>query len=154
MRVIAWFMPKVRLVKGASSRSIWLSGHHINHKACVGQLHNHLTREHPKTLQELYENFEKFSNLEVLHFWKLEQQRKTLKESEASKPTRYNKGRPSTKNYDSTLKQVNSIDSDGCRPSENWEKFFCPPQRDHRQWSFDTRKDVHNHYIACIMRMI
>jgi hypothetical protein len=45
-----------------------------------------MTRERPKTLQELYENFfKKISKSEVLHFQKLEQQRKTLKVSEASK---------------------------------------------------------------------
>jgi hypothetical protein len=92
----------------------------------MGQLHNHLTREGPKTLQELYENFEKNSKSEVLHFRKVEQQRKAPKESEASKPARYNKGRPSTNNYDSISKHVNSIDSDGYGPPENWEKFFGP----------------------------
>jgi UDP-2,3-diacylglucosamine pyrophosphatase LpxH len=59
---------------------------------CVGYLHNHLTRECPRTLQELYDNFQKFSKSEVLHFQKLEQQRKVMKENEASRPTRYNKG--------------------------------------------------------------
>jgi hypothetical protein len=35
----------------------------------------------------LYENIEKFSKSEVLHFRKLEQQHKAPKESEASRPT-------------------------------------------------------------------
>jgi hypothetical protein len=35
-------------------------------------LHNHLIRERPKTVIELYENFAKFSKSEVLHFRKLE----------------------------------------------------------------------------------
>jgi hypothetical protein len=52
------------------------------------QLHSHLTKEHPRTLQELYENVEKINKSEVLHFRKLEQQRKALKESETSRPTR------------------------------------------------------------------
>jgi hypothetical protein len=39
----------------------------------VGQLHNHLTRERPRMFEELYDNFQKFSKLEVLHFRKLEQ---------------------------------------------------------------------------------
>jgi hypothetical protein len=39
----------------------------------VGQLHNHLTRERSRTFEELYDNFQKFSKLEVLHFQKLEQ---------------------------------------------------------------------------------
>jgi hypothetical protein len=39
----------------------------------VGQLHSHLAREHPKMLEELYENFHKFSKTKVLHICKLEQ---------------------------------------------------------------------------------
>jgi hypothetical protein len=42
----------------------------------VGQLHSHLVREHPRTLEELYEEFQKFSRAEVLHFRKLDQQKK------------------------------------------------------------------------------
>jgi hypothetical protein len=37
----------------------------------VGQLHNHLVRERLRTLEELYEEFQKFSGAEVLHFRKL-----------------------------------------------------------------------------------
>jgi hypothetical protein len=43
---------------------------------CASQLHNHLVRERPRTLEELYDNFQKFSRSEVLHFRKLGQQRK------------------------------------------------------------------------------
>jgi hypothetical protein len=39
----------------------------------VGQLHNYLVREYLRMLEELYDNFHKFSKLEVLHFHKLEQ---------------------------------------------------------------------------------
>jgi hypothetical protein len=56
----------------------------------VGPLHNHLVREKPKTVAELYENFAKYCKSEVLHFRKLEQQRKAPKHDEASKPSRYN----------------------------------------------------------------
>jgi hypothetical protein len=42
---------------------------------CAGQLHSYLVWEHPRTLEELYDNFHKFSKLEVLHFRKLELQR-------------------------------------------------------------------------------
>jgi hypothetical protein len=42
----------------------------------VVQLHSHLMRECPRTLKELFDNFRKFSRLEVLHFRKLGQQRK------------------------------------------------------------------------------
>jgi hypothetical protein len=35
-------------------------------RAC--QLHSHLVRERLKTLEELYDNFQKFSRSEVLHF--------------------------------------------------------------------------------------
>jgi hypothetical protein len=40
--------------------------------------------EWPKTVANLYENFAKFSKSEVLHFWKLEQQRKAPKHDKAS----------------------------------------------------------------------
>jgi hypothetical protein len=39
----------------------------------ISQLHNYLVTEHPQTLEELYENFRKFSRLDVLHFHKLDQ---------------------------------------------------------------------------------
>jgi hypothetical protein len=38
----------------------------------AGPLHSHLVRERPKILSELYEQFAKFSKLEVQHFHKLE----------------------------------------------------------------------------------
>jgi hypothetical protein len=47
----------------------------------AGQLHNHLVREHPRTLEELYDEFHKFSRAEVLHFHKLGQQRKSTNEN-------------------------------------------------------------------------
>jgi hypothetical protein len=37
----------------------------------ASQLHSHLVRERPRTLEELYEEFCKFSIAEVLHFRKL-----------------------------------------------------------------------------------
>jgi hypothetical protein len=64
----------------------------------------------------------------VLHFQKLEQQRKIPKEKEASRRTKYNRGSHNTSNFDNTTKHVNNIDSDGCEPLKNWEKFFGPPQ--------------------------
>jgi hypothetical protein len=51
----------------------------------TGQLHSHLVREHPRTLEELYEEFHKFSKAEVLHFCKLGQQRKSTNEDESSR---------------------------------------------------------------------
>jgi hypothetical protein len=41
-------------------------------RAC--QLHSHLVRKRPRTLEELYDNFQKISRSEVLHFHKLGQQ--------------------------------------------------------------------------------
>jgi hypothetical protein len=38
----------------------------------AGQLHNYFVRERLKTLEELYDNFRKFSRSEVLHFLKLD----------------------------------------------------------------------------------
>jgi hypothetical protein len=56
----------------------------------AGPLHSHMVRERPKIVAELYEEFIKFSKLEVLHFRKLDQQRKAPKHDEAPRLTRYN----------------------------------------------------------------
>jgi hypothetical protein len=85
----------------------------------VGQLHSHLVRERSRTLEELYDNFQKFKRMEVLHFRKLGQQRKTINENEGSSPTKYSKSRENTSNFNTTHKQVHSVDSDGCGPLEN-----------------------------------
>jgi hypothetical protein len=37
----------------------------------TGQLHSHLVRERSRTLEELYDEFRKFSRVDVLHFHKL-----------------------------------------------------------------------------------
>jgi hypothetical protein len=39
---------------------------------CAGQLHSYLVQECPRTLEELYDNFRKFSRSKVLHFLKLD----------------------------------------------------------------------------------
>jgi hypothetical protein len=39
----------------------------------AGQLYSYLAWEHPRTLEELYDNFRKLSKSEVLHFHKFEQ---------------------------------------------------------------------------------
>jgi hypothetical protein len=56
----------------------------------------------------------------------------------------YNRGRQSTISFDNTTKQVNSTNSDGCGHPENWEKNFGPPQPEHMQQAFDTKKDYYN----------
>jgi hypothetical protein len=83
----------------------------------VGPLHSHLVRERPKTVSELYEQYTKFSKSEILHFCKLEQQRKV---SKLDKGTRlcYND------NQRSYPRPMHNIDSDGCGPPENQEKNF------------------------------
>jgi hypothetical protein len=78
----------------------------------TGPLHNHLFRERPKIVPELYEQFAKFSKSEIQHFCKLEQHRKVSKPDEAPRP-RYNK------NQRSYPKPVHNIDSGGCEPPEN-----------------------------------
>jgi hypothetical protein len=78
----------------------------------VGPLHNHLVREWPKTVPELYDQFVKFSKSEIQHFHKLEQQRKVAKPNEASR-ARYG---DSHRNYP---KSVHNIGSDGGGASEN-----------------------------------
>jgi hypothetical protein len=94
---------------------------------CTGQLHSHLVREHPKMLEELYEEFRKFSRVEVLHFHKLGQQRKATNDNESSRPFKYSKGKEGAPTFDATHKQVHSIDSEKCGSLENWEKNFRPP---------------------------
>jgi hypothetical protein len=58
----------------------------------------------------------------VIQFRKLGQQRKTINENECSRPTKYIKNKENISNFDTTHKQVHSIDSDGCGPPKNWEK--------------------------------
>jgi hypothetical protein len=57
---------------------------------CAEPLHNHLVRERPKTVPELYKEFAKFSKSEVLHVRKLEQQQKGPKHGEAFGPPHHN----------------------------------------------------------------
>jgi hypothetical protein len=104
----------------------------------VGLLHSHLVRERPKIVAELYEEFAKFNKSEVLHFCKLEQQRKTTKHDEAPRPPRYKK------NQHSYPKKINSIDSDGCGPPKNWKKNFGSALQERSQRTFDYRQ---NQYI-------
>jgi hypothetical protein len=92
------------------------------------QLHSHLVREYPRTLEELYEEFRKFSRAEVLLFHKLGQQRKSANENENSRLFKYSKSKEGTSSFDTSHRQVHSIDSDGCGPPENWEKNFRPQQ--------------------------
>jgi hypothetical protein len=109
----------------------------------ASQLHSHLVRERLRTLEKLYDNFRKFSKSEVLHFHKLGQQRKTVNENQGSRPTKYNKSRENTSNFDTTHKQVHSIDSDGCGPQENWEKNFRPPRLESESRTYTPRRDCH-----------
>jgi hypothetical protein len=84
---------------------------------CAGPLYSHLVRERPKIVLELYKQFAKFSKYEIQHFRKIEQQRKTSRPNEVQKShqnkIQYNYPKP-----------VHSIDSDGRRPPENWEKNY------------------------------
>jgi hypothetical protein len=93
-------------------------------------LHSHLVRERPKTMADLYEEFAKFAKLEVLHFCKLEQQRKGPKHDEAS-------GSPHHSNHRTYAKQVHNIGFDDCGPLENWEKNFGPPPQERSQGTFE-----------------
>jgi hypothetical protein len=80
-------------------------------------------------MEELYEEFQKFSRAEVLHFRKLGQQRKVANDNKSSRPFKYSKGKEGAPTFDATHKQVHRIKSDGCRPPENWEKNFRPCAR-------------------------
>jgi hypothetical protein len=100
-------------------------------------------REHPRTLKKLYDNFQKFSRSELLHFHKLSQQRKTVNENEGSRPAKYSKSRENTSNFDTTNKQVHSIDSDGCGPPKKWEKKFRPLWLESKSRTYTPRRDYH-----------
>jgi hypothetical protein len=97
---------------------------------CVRQLHSHLVREYPKIVEALYEEFRKFNRSEVSHYSKLDQQRKVTNENESAKSFKYSKGKEGATSFDAVCKQVHSIDLDGCRPQENWEKNLRPPQQE------------------------
>jgi hypothetical protein len=98
----------------------------------AGPLHSHLIKERPKIVPELYEQFTKFNKSETQHFLKLEQQRKVSKPDKAPKP-RYNE------NQWSYPKPIHNIDSDDCRPSENWKKNFGTPPQERHPRTFDQR---------------
>jgi hypothetical protein len=99
---------------------------------CAGPLHSHLVRERPKTVLELYEQFAKFSKSEIQHFHKLDQQRKISKPDKAPRPHFNN-------NQCSYPRPVHNIDSDRCRPPENWEKIFGTPSQEWHRRTSDHR---------------
>jgi hypothetical protein len=86
---------------------------------------------------ELYEQFTKFSKLDVQHFHKLEQRRKVAKPYEAPGP-HY---RDNQHNYP---KHVHNIDSDGCRSPENWDKNFEGPSQERNPRTFNQRSPQYN----------
>jgi hypothetical protein len=97
----------------------------------AGPLHNHLVRERPKIVPELYEQSE------VQHFCKLEQQRKVAKLDKAPRSCYNNNQR----NYP---KHMYSIDSDVGGPPENWDKNFIGPPQERNTRTFDQRSFQHN----------
>jgi hypothetical protein len=101
-------------------------------------------REHSRTLEELYDNFREISGSEVIHFRKLGQQRKSINENESSRPAKYNKSKEGTSSFHTSHKQVHSIDSDGCGPSENWEKIFRPPRLESENKTYNLKR-YHHH---------
>jgi hypothetical protein len=105
------------------------------------QLHSHLVRERPRTLEELYEDFQKFRREEVLHFYKLGQQRKSTSKNESSRPFKYNKSKEGSSNFDTSHRHVQNIDSDGCGPPKNWERNFRPLRPENENKTYDPRKD-------------
>jgi hypothetical protein len=110
----------------------------------AGQLHNHLVRERLRILEELYDNFRKFSRSEVLHFRKLGQQRKTVNENEGSRPAKYNKSKESTLIFDTSYMQVHNIDLDGCGPPKNYERNFKTPWPQRENITYDTKRDYYH----------
>jgi hypothetical protein len=82
-----------------------------------------------KTVQKLYDNFAKFSKVEI------------PKHDEASRPTRYGKNKPHNNSY---LKHVNNVNSDGCGLTENWEKNFGSPPLEWNERASNRRRDQYN----------
>jgi hypothetical protein len=109
----------------------------------AGQLHSHLVREHPRTLEELYDNFRKFSRSEVLQFHKPGQQRKIINENKSSRPTKCTKNRENTSNFDTTYKQIHSIDSDRCGSPKNCEKNSRPSWLESESRTYNPKRDYH-----------
>jgi hypothetical protein len=66
-----------------------------------------------------------------------------VNENEGSRSTKYIKSRENTSNFDTTHKHVNSIDSDGCGPPENWEKKFRPPRLESESRTYTPRREYH-----------
>jgi hypothetical protein len=106
-----------------------------------GQILRNLVRECPRILEELYDEFRKFSRVEVLHFHKLGQQRKSTSENERSRPLKSNKGKEGTTSFDTPDRQVHSINTDRCRPPKNWEKNIRPPRPKSESRTYDPRED-------------
>jgi hypothetical protein len=78
----------------------------------TGPLHNHLVRERPRTVSELYNQFAKFNKFEIQHFCKLKQQRKVPKPDEAPR-ARYGDNH---RNYPKPVHNINP-DNDGSSES-------------------------------------
>jgi hypothetical protein len=90
----------------------------------AGQFHSYFAREPSRALEELYDNFHQFSKSKALHFHKLEKQRKVHKENEASRPNKYSRGRGIIMSFDNTIKEIHSIDSNGCGPQKTGRKIL------------------------------
>jgi hypothetical protein len=88
----------------------------------------------------LYENFAKFSKSEVLHFQRLEQQRKGPKHNEASRLACYSENKP----HNNYPKHVNNIDSNHCGPLEIWDKNFGPPPQERKERALDYMINQYN----------
>jgi hypothetical protein len=86
----------------------------------VGPLHSHLVREQPKIVLEPYDQFAKFSKSEILHFQKLEQERKVAKPDEAPRPCH-------SDSHHSYPKPVHNIGHDSDGASKNWNKGYREP---------------------------
>jgi hypothetical protein len=54
---------------------------------------------------------------------------------------KYSKGKEGALTFNATYKQVNSIDSDGCRPPKNWEKNFRPLLQESDNQVYDPIRD-------------
>jgi hypothetical protein len=66
-----------------------------------------------------------------------------MNENKGSRPAKYSKSRENTSNFDTTHKQVHSIDLDGCGLLDNWEKNFRHPWLESESIPYTPRRDYH-----------
>jgi hypothetical protein len=110
----------------------------------VRPLHSHLVRERPKIVLKLYGQLTKFSKSEILHFRKLEQQRKVSKPDETPRAW-YNKNQWSYPNqYTTLILMVAGLQKIERRISEHLrnEDIREPPTKNSRRVAKEAARQI------------